>query len=128
MAMMEEKVILVVDDEITVREVVQVCLEDLGGWQVLLAPSAQEGLKLAATKQPDAIILDISMPGMDGFAFLDRLKKNPNSQSIPVVLLTAKALWFSQHQLKELKVAGAISKPFNALTLSETIASLLEWQ
>lgn len=125
---MNEKVILVVDDEITVREVVQICLEDLGGWRVLLAPSAPDGLKLAATEQPDAIVLDISMPGMDGFAFLDRLKKNPQSKSIPVVLLTAKALWFTQHQLEQLKVAGAISKPFNSLTLSQTIATLLGWE
>lgn len=125
---MNEKLILVVDDEITVREVVQICLEDLGGWRVLLAPSAQDGLKLAATEQPDAIVLDISMPGMDGFAFLDRLKGNPQSKSIPVVLLTAKALWFTQHQLQQLKVAGAISKPFNSLTLSQTIASMLGWE
>ncbi|HEY9644625.1 MAG TPA: response regulator, partial [Coleofasciculaceae cyanobacterium] len=67
---MAAKQILVVDDEPSIREVVATCLQRLGGWEVLTASSGQEALHQARTKHPDAIILDVLMPEMDGFTFL----------------------------------------------------------
>jgi len=85
------KRVLVVDDEANVRIVVRTCLEILGEWEVLLAASGQEGLFLTQTERPDAILLDVMMPGMDGVAFVRELQANPELQAIPVVFLTAKA-------------------------------------
>ena len=99
---MTTKRILLIDDEEHVREVVQTCLETLGGWNVLSAASAQEGLIRAQAEQPDAILLDVMMPGMDGLAFLRQLRSNRATQDIPVVLLTAMAHRFNPQQLTEL--------------------------
>jgi CheY-like chemotaxis protein len=124
---MTTKRILIVDDEVHVREVVQTCLETLGGWDVLSVASGREGLLKAEAEQPDAILLDVMMPGMDGLAFLRQLRSNPATQDIPVVLLTAMAHRFNQQQLLELGVRGAIAKPFNPVLLTDQIASALDW-
>lgn len=121
------KRVLLIDDEAYVREVVQACLQDVGGWDVLAVASALEGLDKAVAVQPDAIVLDVSMPGMDGFAFLQRLRANSITQHIPVVLLTAKARWFTPQQLQPFDVAGALAKPFNPLSLTDEIARVLGW-
>jgi CheY-like chemotaxis protein len=121
------KRILVIDDEANVRIVVQTCLEILGEWEVLLAASGQEGLLLTQTKKPDAILLDVMMPGMDGVAFVRELQANPELRAIPVVFLTAKAELTQPRQFQALGVSGAIAKPFNPLTLHDQIATSLGW-
>jgi len=121
------KLVLLVDNEANVREVVQACLQDLGGWDVQSVASAQEGLDTAVAVQPDAIVLDISMLEIDGLAFLQKLRANPVTQLIPVVLLTAKARWFTAQQLQSFGVAGAIAKPFNPISLTNQIANALGW-
>lgn len=121
------KRVLFIDDELHVCKVVQACLETLGGWDVLLAASGQEGLVMAATEKPDAILLDVMMPEMDGLAVLKQLQANPLTQSIPVVLLTARASLLEQPRFSQLGVKGAIAKPFNSLTLVPQIAKALGW-
>lgn len=86
---MATKRVLIIDDETRIREVVQACLETMGGWEVLTAASVKEGLVKAEAEQPDAILLDIMMPGMGGLAFLQRQQAIPAIQSIPVIFLTA---------------------------------------
>lgn len=124
---MSTKRILIIDDEIHIREVVQTCLETLAGWDVGSVSSSQEGLDWVELGQPDAIILDVMMPEMDGFAFLRQLRSNPTTQSIPVVLLTAMAYKLDQKQFPALGVKTAIAKPFNPLLLLEEIAAALDW-
>lgn len=109
------------------REVMQACLCDIGGWNVVAAASAQEGLEVLLVEEPDAILLDISMPDVDGWGFIQRARNNPLVRSIPVILISAKASWFTPQQLQQLGVAGAIAKPFNPLTLSSQVAALLNW-
>lgn len=121
------KRLLIIDDEAHVREVVQTCLEALGGWNILTAASGQEGLEKAATNQPDAIILDIMMPGMSGLDFLRYLNANSALQSIPVVLLTARADLIESDKSLPFNTAGAIAKPFDPRTLHLQIATLLGW-
>ena len=82
---MTTKLVLLIDDEAHVREVVEACLKDLGGWNVQSVASAHEGLDKLVVLQPDAIILALSTTGMDGFMFLRQLRANPLTQSIPVV-------------------------------------------
>jgi CheY-like chemotaxis protein len=122
---MTTKRILVVDDDMYMREVVQLCLENLAGWEVLTASSGQEGLALATAEKPDAIVLDIMMPGMDGITFLQHLKAEPTIQCIPVVLLTALSDFTEPKRIQKLGVVKAISKPFDLQLLVDTVAEAL---
>jgi CheY-like chemotaxis protein len=119
--------ILVVDDEELLGELVQACLEDLAGWETMTAASGEECLQIAQTKQFDAILLDMSMPGMDGFEVYERLQSNPMTRSIPVILLTAKVLPSDRDRFEKMGVAGVIAKPIEPTTLTEAIAEILGW-
>ncbi len=121
------KLVLLVDNEANVREVVEACLQDLGGWDVLSVASVREGWNRLVAVQPDAIVLDISIPSREGLVFLQQVKANPATQSIPIVLLTARARWFTLKQLESFGVVGAIAKPFNPISLTNEIAKALGW-
>ena len=105
------KQILIVDDQERLRELVQLCQEDLSGWNTLAAASGQECLEILQTERPNAILLDLSMPGMDGFAVYDRLQSDRITRSIPVILLTARVLSSDTANFAEMGVAGVIPKP-----------------
>jgi CheY-like chemotaxis protein len=124
---MMTKQILVVDDEEHLRELVQACLEDLAGWETLGAGSGAECLQILETERPNAILLDVSMPGMDGTVVYACLQSNPITQSIPVILLTAKVLPRDRAKFILMGVAGVISKPIQPTTLTEEIAEILGW-
>lgn len=119
--------ILVIDDEEEIREVVRACLEDLGGWDVVTAASGKEGLMRAQTDRLDAILLDMTMPEMDGFDCFKLLQENPLTQSIPVILLTAKVLPDDQARFSQMGVAGVITKPFNPVVICDQVAKILNW-
>lgn len=125
---MSSKRILVIDDKKEFCTVIQVCLENLGGWKVLTALSGNEGIFLAQTQQLDAILLDVMMPDMDGVTLFRELQNNPATQAIPVVLLTAKMQATDLAQFAQLGVAGVIAKPFDPLTLAQQVAFTLGWQ
>ncbi len=124
---MPEKRLLVIDDEKNLCTVIQACLENLGGWEVLTALSGSEGLSIAQTQQPDAILLDVMMPDIDGLTLWKELQNNLVTQGIPVILLTAKVQSVDIAQFTNLGVAGVIAKPFDPLTLAEQVASVLGW-
>ena len=119
--------ILIIDDEERIREVVQICLIKLANWSTITARSGQEGVLKAIQAQPDAILLDMSMPDMDGIATFRQLQADPDSRSIPVILLTAKVQPAEQSQYAELGVAGVIAKPFDPLQIASQIAAILGW-
>jgi CheY-like chemotaxis protein len=119
--------ILLIDYDTSVREVLQVCLSEIGGWNVIPAASFEEGLALLLTKKPDAIIMDIITPKRDSTKFIHHLKENPLTKSIPILLITHKASWYSPQNLQEMSVVGAIAKPFNPATLPVEISKLLGW-
>ena len=125
---MKDKCILLIDDEEAIQEVVQVGIEIEAGWQVAIASSGLEGITLAQAKQPDAILLDVMMPDMDRISTLSYLKANKKTQSIPVILLTAKTQTVDKNQFKNLGVIGVITKPFNSMTLASRIAKILQWK
>jgi CheY-like chemotaxis protein len=124
---MTTKQILIVDDEARIRELVQACLEDLGGWLTLTAASGTEGLKIAQTEVIDAILLDVSMPDMDGFTVYQQLQSNPATKSIPVIMLTAKVQQNDQANFAEMGITGVIAKPFAPMSISAEIAQILGW-
>jgi CheY-like chemotaxis protein len=124
---MPEKRILVIDDEINLCTVIQACLENLGGWETLIALSGQEGLAIVQTKQFDAILLDVMMPDMDGLTLFGKLQNEAATQAIPVILLTAKVQSSDFAQFAQLGVAGVIAKPFDPMTLADQVALTLGW-
>lgn len=124
----QPRCVLVIDDEAAVREVIQGCLEDIAEWQVFAAGSGREGLLIAASEQPQAILLDVSMPEMDGIETFQKLQENPVTQTIPVILLTARVQPQDRAQFSTLGVAGVIIKPFDPMTLVDEIAELLSWE
>jgi CheY-like chemotaxis protein len=121
------KHILLVDDDEMIREVAQLALGLVGGWQVTTASSGEEGLAVAGTISPDAILLDVMMPGLDGPSTFGRLQNDPVTRTIPVVLLTAKVQPAERRRWLELGVAGVLAKPFDPMTLSSQLAELLGW-
>lgn len=120
--------ILIVDDEDRLRELVQACLEDLAGWTTLAAASGTACLELLQQESVSAILLDVSMPGMDGIAVYEQLQANPATRNIPVILLTAKVLPTDRARFAQLGVTGVISKPIEPITLTAEIAEILGWE
>ncbi len=121
------KHLLVIDDEQDIRDVVQVALEEFAGWQVETAASGEEGLQKVKTSKWDAILLDVSMPDLDGLSVFEQLQADALTQTIPVVLLTAKVLPSDRRRFAEMGVKGVIVKPFNPLTVWNQVAEILLW-
>ncbi|MFP5207867.1 MAG: response regulator [Acidobacteriota bacterium] len=119
--------ILIIDDEEDIRQVAALSLETVAGWEVVMASSGPQGLARAAEHQPDAILLDVMMPGMDGPTTFRELRKNPSTAHIPVLLLTAKVQSTDQRRFADLGVEAVLFKPFDPLTLSNEIALVLGW-
>ena len=119
--------VLIVDDDDAIREVAQASLEMVAGWQVAVASSGLEGLTMAAADPPDAIILDVMMPSMDGPTTFARLQADARTRDVPVVLLTAKVQPAERRRWEGLGVAGVLAKPFDPLGLSAQVADLLGW-
>lgn len=124
---MSTRRILVIDDDEVVREVVRGCFEDVAGWEVLTASSGQEGLENVLADKPDAIVLDMMMPKMDGITFLQALNDNSTVYSIPVVLLTSRVELSDPDTFPMMGVRGAIVKPFNPFLLVKQVAEFLDW-
>jgi CheY-like chemotaxis protein len=121
------KTILVVDDEDDIREIAQMSLEEIGNWQVIAASSGAEGIAKAEREHPDAILLDVMMPGMDGPTTVLKLHENSATRMIPVILLTAKVQAMDRQKFAALGVAAILAKPFDPVLLPSQIAKVLGW-
>jgi CheY-like chemotaxis protein len=120
--------ILIIDDEDDIREVAAMSLETVAGWEVMVANSGVQGLSRAAMYRPDAILLDVMMPGMDGPTTFRELQKNPITAQIPVLFLTAKVQATDRRRFADLGIHAVLVKPFDPMTLSSQIASVLGWE
>ena len=122
--------ILIIDDEDDIREVASLSLEATAGWKVLTASSGAEGMALAAASpdRPDAILMDVMMPGTDGPTTFSLMQKDPSISGIPVLLLTAKVQGVDQRRFAGLGVSAVLFKPFDPLTLADQISQALGWQ
>jgi two-component system alkaline phosphatase synthesis response regulator PhoP len=125
---MPSKKILVVEDQEEIREIIGLSLEEVGGWQVLFAEPGPEVILRAQTEQPDAILLDANMPRMDGPSTFQALRANPQTQQIPVILLTASVQKADAQRFAEFAFAAVLAKPFDPLSLPAQISSALGWE
>ena len=103
--------ILIIDDEDDIREVAAMSLETVAGWEVMVANSGAQGLTRAATYKPDAILLDVMMPGMDGPTTFRELRKNPVTAKIPVLFLTAKVQATDRRRFADLGIGAGDENP-----------------
>jgi CheY-like chemotaxis protein len=124
---MTSKRVLIIEDEDGLREITQFSLEAVAGWEVLTAASGSEGLTIAAVEQPDAILLDVMMPDMDGTETFQKLQANLQTQDIPTIFLTAKARGSEQQSLFDLGISGVITKPIKPQELVEQMREILDW-
>jgi CheY-like chemotaxis protein len=122
------KTVLLINAESSVREILHLSLTYASEWQVLSADSVSAGLQCAAQKQPDAIVLDLFSLSEDYLAFLQQLRAQPETQHIPVVVLTKGAKWLDIRQLRQFYVVGAIDYTLDLPQLCRQIATLLGWE
>jgi CheY-like chemotaxis protein len=120
--------ILIIDDEDDIREVAALSLEATAGWTVLTASCGRDGIDVALEQRPEAILMDVMMPEMDGPTTFKQMQLIPALAGIPVVLLTAKVQGVDQRRFAGLGVAAVLFKPFDPLTLAAQIAEVLGWQ
>ncbi len=118
------KKILIADDRSEVVELVKVTLEGKG-YQSIDASDGREALEKIKREKPDLVLLDIVMPKMDGFEVLSKLRKDPKTKDIPIIMLTAKGQKLDQEKGKELGATGYIIKPFSPSALLKRIEEIL---
>jgi CheY-like chemotaxis protein len=119
--------ILVVDDDDAARQAAVQSLQVMAGWDVVEAYCGAQAIESAKQHQPDAILLDVMMPAMDGPAMLGKLRATRATSHIPIVLLTAKVQAVHDGSLSHLPVAAILSKPFDPLRLATQVAEALGW-
>ncbi len=116
--------VLVVDDEAAIRLLCRVNLE-AAGMEVLEAEDGRDGLRMARSEQPDVILLDVMMPGLDGWQVLEELLGDEETREVPIVFLTARAELRDQTRGIELGGIDYITKPFNPVELAPVIERVL---
>ena len=119
--------VLIIDDDDDIREVAALSLEATADWTIYIASSGQAGIEEAIKERPDAILMDVMMPEMDGPTTFRHLQADATTRHIPVVLLTAKVQGVDQRRFAGLGVAAVLFKPFDPLTLAAQISEALGW-
>lgn len=113
--------VLIIDDSELILEAADLGLSR-AGWQVRKAGGGEEGLAAALADPPDVVLLDLTMPGMAGTEVLARLRDDPVTRDVPVVLLTASPAEAAGHE-----VQGIVTKPFPPLELPTLVRDALGW-
>jgi DNA-binding response OmpR family regulator len=116
--------VLVIDDEAPIRLLCRVNLE-AEGMEVFEAPEGKSGLELARSNPPDAILLDVMMPGLDGWGVAEELLRDERTSSIPIIFLTARADLRDRAKGLDLGGLDYITKPFNPVELASLVRDVL---
>ena len=126
----DELKILVVDDEQEVLNLIRLSLEP-AGFRVLRTSKPEEGLSLALIEQPDLLLLDLMMPGLDGFELLRRIRRHPELEEMPVIVISAQASTVDHQRMLQLcqptdeMVDAYLGKPFDPAYLLQTVKDVL---
>ncbi len=122
---MENRKALVVDDEFHIVQVVSIKLKN-NGFDVTTAENGQLAYDLACEVKPDVIITDYQMPVMSGVEFIEKLRSNPDTAQIPVIMLTARGFAIEDDRKEKLQVAAYLSKPFSPREVLQTVDDVLK--
>ena len=117
--------ILMIDDDEDLRETMKIILES-NGYDTISAENGTKGLKLLKKEKPDLILLDVTMPEIDGFQVLEKLKKDKNTVAIPVVMLTAREDVEYKRKAAQLFNEGYLTKPVEFSVLKSTIENIFK--
>jgi two-component system, OmpR family, response regulator len=117
--------VLVVDDEADIRRIARLALSRVGGMEVAESEGGSTAVARALEERPDAILLDVMMPGIDGPSVLRALQEQPATAAIPVIFLTAKAMPAEIAFLKSLGATGVLAKPFDPMSLAASVRQML---
>ncbi|MBO1520524.1 response regulator [Oceanisphaera pacifica] len=118
--------ILYVEDDADIREIAQLALEVVGGFNVLLCASGQQALEQAGDFAPDLILLDVMMPDMDGPTTLKAMQQQAELAHIPIAFMTAKTQPQAVAAYKALGAVDVIAKPFDPMRLPQQVTDI--WQ
>ncbi len=118
--------ILYVEDEADIQKIAKLALESVGGYEVLICGSGAEALEKAPGFEPDVMLLDVMMPGMDGPGTLAALWKIDALKKTPAIFLTAKAMPAEIERYKEMGALGVIAKPFDPMALAAKVRDIWE--
>lgn len=122
----ELRTVFCVDDEPDVLSVAQMCLETVGEFQVVTASSGTEAITKVVATKPDAILLDVMMPQMDGPATLKALRSMPELARVPIIFMTARIRPGEVDEYTALGADGVVAKPFDPMELSNQIRAIWE--
>lgn len=117
--------VLVIDDEAPIRLLCRVNLE-AEGIEVLEAPDGKSGLDLARAEHPDVVLLDVMMPGLDGWRVAEELLEDDDTRGIPIIFLTARAEFRDRARGLDIGGVDYVTKPFNPLELAPLVRDLLD--
>ena len=120
---MDKKIILVVDDEPNIRLAVSKMLRN--DYTILEATNGEEAIDIAKEQNPALILMDLMMPKMDGYTACSKIKSNPATKAIPVVILTAIGHELNKKFAKEMSADGYITKPFTREDLLDTVSRFI---
>ena len=117
--------VLYVDDEPDIREIAELALDLDPDFEVRTAGSGGEALTIMGTWRPDAALLDVMMPGMDGPSLLKQIRAQPALSDVPIIFVTARAQRSELQNFATLDSCGVIAKPFDPMTLAAQVRALL---
>lgn len=124
--MAELNKILYAEDEADIQSIAEMALEMMGGYTLKLCQDGQQAVDVAEEFAPDLILLDVMMPNMDGPTALQEMRKIPALANTPVIFMTAKVQHDEIESYKALGAIDVIAKPFDPMTLPETVKNLWE--
>ena len=124
--MSEIRKVLLVDDDEDIRVIGEMALTEVGGLTTVLAGSGEQAIAVADAEQPDVILLDVMMPGMDGPTTFRRLREQSSTATIPVVFVTAKIQRHEVQRYLDLGAIGVIGKPFDPMGLPTELRGIVE--
>ncbi len=122
------KRILIVDDEVNMRMLLQEALEEFEdkGVEVLVAENGSEAIKSIKTEKPNLVILDVMMPGMDGFCVCNKIRNELGMKDIYVLMLSADGQEFNKQRGKEVGTDSFMTKPFDPDEIVGKVAQILK--
>lgn len=122
------KTILVIEDEVDIRRFARRLLE-LEGYHVLEAANGDEGLQLIrGTRDLSMVLLDLRLPGRDGWVVMDEMKKDPRLSKIPVIVFSASAAEWQRKKALSMGAIGYLVKPLDAASLKQAVAATTHWE